>query len=317
MPQPSQNEVHVDRPLTNISVAYMQAQRRYIATQAFPVVPVENQSDKYFTYTKNDWFRDEAQKRADGDESAGGGYNLSTSTYSCDVWAYHKDVGQQARANSDAPLNPDRDATTFVTNRLLIRQELQWVSDYFTTSVWDTDATPSNLWSDYTSSDPITDIETAKEQILSTTGFMPNTLILGYQVYRQLKHHPDVVDRYKYTGAPATGTPDILAQLFDVGRVLVASSIKATNKEGGTAAYSFAHGKHALLCFSAPNPGLLTPSAGYVFTWRGVSDGLGTNIGISRMYMQEKRSDRIEGQIAFDNKVIASDMGYFFNGAVA
>ena len=71
----------------------------------------------------------------------------------------HKDVPWRVRNNADAAINPDRDATQFVTQRLLLRQEIQWVSDYFSTGVWGTDATPSNLWSSYTTSDPITDIE--------------------------------------------------------------------------------------------------------------------------------------------------------------
>ena len=55
MPQPTQNQVHVDAILTNISVAYMQKQENFIANKVFPIVPVDKQSDKYFSYTKNDW----------------------------------------------------------------------------------------------------------------------------------------------------------------------------------------------------------------------------------------------------------------------
>jgi hypothetical protein len=282
-------------------------------------VRVQKQTDKYYTYTKNDWFRDEAQLRADSSESAGSGYGLSTASYSCDVWAMHKDIGSQVRANADAQINLDRDATMFVTQRLLLRQEIQWVSDYFTTSVWATDSTPSNLWSDFTNSDPIEDIETGKETILAATGFMANTLVLGYQVFRKLKNHPDIVDRIKYTQGVTgrTVTPELLAAMFDIERVFVAKAIKATNLEGETAAYSFTHGKHALLCHSAPNPGLLTPSAGYIFAWDGVSGGLGQNVGISRIDMPAKKAERIEGEIAFDDKIVGQDLGYFFNGAVA
>ncbi len=319
MAQPTQSAVHVDVPLTNISTAYMQSQDAFIASKVFPVVPVQKQTDKFYTYTKNDWFRDEAQVRADATESAGSGYGISTSTYSCDVWAIHKDIGYQTRANADSQINLDRDAAEFVTQRLLLRQEIQFVTDFFTTSVWATDSTPSNLWSDFTNSDPIEDIETGKETILSVTGQMANTLVLGYQVFRKLKNHPDVIDRIKYTTGVSgrTVTPDLLAAMFDVDRVLVARAIKATNNEGETAAYSFTHGKHALLCHVAPNPGLLTPSAGYMFSWQGVSDGLGANIGVRRIDMPTKRAERIEGEIAFDNRVVGSDLGYFFNGAVA
>lgn len=319
MGQPTQTSVHVDVPLTNISTAYIQSQDAFIAGRVFPVVPVEKQTDKYYTYTKNDWFRDEATRRADASESAGSGYGLSTATYSCDVYALHKDIGFQTRANADSQINLDRDAVQFLTQRMLLRQEIQFVTDFFTTSVWANDVTPTNLWSDFTNSDPIEDIETGKETILSVTGQMANTLVLGYQVYRKLKNHPDIVDRIKYTTGVTgrTVTPELLAAMFDVERVLVARAVKATNVEGETAAYSFTHGKHALLCHTASSPGLLTPSAGYMFSWRGVSDGLGADIGITRMDMPTLRAERIEAQIAFDCKVVGSDLGYFFNGAVA
>lgn len=317
MPQPDQGSVHVDRVLTNISVAYIQNNDHYIADKVFPIVPVDKQSDLYFVYTKNDWFRDEAQRRPDATESAGGGYNLSTASYQCDVWAFHKDIGAQTRKNSDMPLNPDRDATTFVTQRLLLRREVQWVADYFTTSVWATDVTPTALWSDFIASDPIEDVELGKETILKNTGFMPNTLTLGYPVFRKLRNHPDFVDRLKYTTTESV-TAEIMAKLFDVDRVLVAKAVKATNVEGATGAYDFTHGKHALLTYSAPAPGLLMPSAGYMMSWRGgVSAGLGLDIGISSFWMQKEKADRVEGEIAFDDKVVATDLGYFFNGAVA
>jgi hypothetical protein len=325
MPQPNINSVHIDAILTNISVAYIQKQENFIADKVFPVVPVDKKSDKYFTYTKNDWFRDEAQRRADATESAGSGYSLNTGSYSADVWAFHKDIGDQTIANADAPLNPLREATEFVTSRLMLRRELQWVSDFFTTGVWSTDitgvaGTPSSgqtkQWSDYTSSDPINDIEAAKSAILSTTGMSPNTLVLGYEVFRQLKNHPDLVDRIKYTSSQ-TITEDMLARMFDLDRVLVAKAVKATNNEGATAAYSFAYGKGALLAHVASAPGLLTPSAGYTFSWTGVSGGIGSNIGVRSFRMESLKAERVEAEMAFDNKVIGADLGYFWTTIVA
>jgi hypothetical protein len=316
MPQPTQNQVHVDAILTNISVAYMQQQQNFIASRVFPIVPVSKQSDKFFTYTKNDWFRDEAQRRADATESAGGGYGLSTDTYQCDVFAFHKDIGDQTRANADAPINVDREAVEFVTSRLMLKMETQFVSSFFTTGVWGTDATPSNLWSDYTTSDPLNDVETAKRAILSTTGFEPNTLVLGYDVFKTLKNHPDLVDRIKYTSSQVI-TEGLMASLFDVPRVMVAKAVKATNNEGGTAAYDFTHGKNALLCYSAPSAGLLQPSGGYVMSWTGVSQGLGQTVGTSRIRMEQFKADRIEAEVSFDMKVIGSDLGYFFSSVVS
>lgn len=316
MPQPTQSAVHVNRPLTMVSVAYMQSQDAFIADKVFPVIPVDKQSDLYFVYTKNDWFRDEAKPRAAGTESAGSGYNTSTDSYKCDVVALHKDIPDQVRANEDAPLNSDRDATEFVTNRLLLRREIQWASDYFASGVWGTDSTPANLWSDYVASDPIADIRTGKRTVKVNTGFEPNTLVLGYDVFIKLQDHPDIVDRYKYTQSEVI-TEAMLAKLFGVQKVLVAGGVKATNVEGETAAYSFIHGKHALLCYTAPRPSLLQPSAGYIFSWKGVSQGNGVTVGTKKFRMDHLESDRVESQIAFDNKVVATDLGYFFASAVS
>lgn len=316
MAQPHYGQTHVDRPLTNISVAYIQSQSNFIASKVFPVVPVDKKSDSYYTYTKNDWYRDEAQRRAPATESAGSGYGLSTASYSCDVWAFHKDVDDQTRANSDSPLNPDRDATQFVTSRMLLRQEKQWAADYFVTGVWGTSTTPSALWSAYSTSDPIEDIEAGKQTILTNTGFMPNTLVLGYPVFRQLKNHPDIVDRIKYTSSENITTA-MLARLFEVDNVHVAMATNATNNEGETAAYSLVQGKHALLAYVNPSPGLLAPSAGYTFNWTGISGGLGTNIGVSRFRMDAIKADRIEAEMAWDNKLVATDLGYFFESVVA
>lgn len=325
MPQPTQSQVHVDAILTNISVAYMQKAENFIADKVFPIVPVDKQSDKYFTYDKNDWLRDEAQVRADGTESVGSGYNISTASYYCDVFAIHKDVGDQTRANADAPINVDREAAEFVTHRLLMRREIQFMNDFMTSGVWSKDitgvaASPTTnqtvQWSDYTNSDPIEDIEAGKASILSTTGFEANTLVLGYDVFRQLKNHPDLVDRIKYTSSQ-TITADMLARMFDIDRVLVSKSVKATNNEGATGAYSFTTGKTALLAHVADAPGLLTPSAGYTFQWTGVSGGLGATIGTSSFRLESLKATRIESELAFDNKVVASDLGYFWTSIVA
>ena len=325
MPQPTSSQVHVDAILTNISVAYLQRAENFIADKVFPVVPVDKQSDKYFVYSKNDWLRDEARVRTDGTESVGSGYNITTDTYYADVYAIHKDIGDQTRANADAPINVDREAAEFVTHRLLTRREIQFVNDFMTTSKWGTDvagvaASPTTgqtiQWSDYTNSDPIEDIEEGKAKILSTTGFEANTLVLGYDVFRQLKNHPDLVDRIKYTSSQ-TITEDMLARMFDIERVLVSKSVKATNAEGASAAYSFTTGKTALLAHVAPNPGVLTPSAGYTFSWTGVSQGMGLTIGTSSFRLESLRATRVEAELAFDNKVVAADLGYFWNTIVA
>lgn len=319
MSQPTSTEVHVDRPLTDYSVAYIQDDQHFVSNKVYPYIQSDKQSDKYYVYTQADWFRDEARRRPPATESAGSGYGLSTETFLCENWSIHTDVPVEVVQNADIPLMPFQDAAEFVTQRMLLRQEIQWVSDFFAGSIWGTTSTGGTnftQWDDYPNSNPIGDIETGKETILQNTGMMPNTLVLGYQAYRILKQHPDLLDLIKYTSGRGTFDAAAMANLFGLN-VYVAKAVKNTAAEGATASYSFTHGKHAWLGYVDPRPGIKKPTAGAIFVWTGVSDGLGVNIGISKIFEPLRRSTRVEAMMSWVNKIVASNLGYFYSGAIS
>lgn len=321
MPQlnPVASDVHVNGPLTNISVAFTQDAGGFVADRAFPNVPVDKQSDLYYTYPKGEWNRDEMKKRADATESAGGGYTVATDSYFADVWALHKDVSDRVRGNADSVLRPDREATEWLTMQAMISREVRWATNFFTTSVWATDVTPSVLWS-AGGSTPIEDIRLGIKTVLRNTGYKPNTLVLGADVYYILIDHADIIDRVKYGAQPGrvsqVDLPE-LQSLFKIPNILVMEGIRNTAAEGATAAHSFIGGKHALLCYASPSPGLMTPSAGYTFSWNGYLGATADGRRITKFRMEHLRSDRVEIEMAYAQKTVASDLGYFFNGAVA
>ncbi len=310
--------VHVDKILTNISVAYKNNAASFIADKVFPNVPVAKQTDKYFIYDKDAFGRAQAERRSGATESAGGGYSLSTDSYSCDQFSFHKDVPPDIAANTDAPLDAFRDATEFVMQAMLLRRESEFVNTFFKSGVWGTDITPSNLWSDYSSSNPINDIKTGIRTVQKATlGLKPNLLVLGPEVEDALIDHPDIIDKMKYTGVP---TPDVtramLAQILGVERVLVGESVAVTSVEGQTVTTGFQWGKNALLCYAAPRPSLMMPSAGYTFSWNAFGNNFGARIQRFPM-VHLNNSERVEGDMAYDLKVVAAAAGYFFASVVS
>lgn len=327
MPQPSSQQTHVNAMLTNISVAYMQGADAFIADKVFPMVPVQKQSARYFVYKKEDWFRDEAELRAPSTESAGGGYEIdNTPNYYCNVYAYHKDLDDQTRNNTDNPLDADKDATEFVSAKLLLRRELAFMNTYFKAGIWGTDVTgvasaPSAgqvLQWDNSAADPVHDVSNAQLAIQGVTGKKANTLVLGPQVYAALKQCPAIMERIKYTQKGII-TTDLLAALFEVDKVLIPFGIQNTAAKGQTAAMSFIYGKHAFLCYSEPNPGLQKASAGYIFTWTGYAGAgaFGNATYTIPTPLLGRNSIRVESEMAFDMKKVASDLGYFFSGVVS
>jgi hypothetical protein len=102
---------------------------------------------------------------------------------------------------------------------------------------------------------------------------------------------------------------------------LVAKSTYNTAAEGATGSYSFAVGKTALLCHSAPEPGLMIPSAGYIFGWAGLEGNNSTGVSAWSEPVPNRgkpgSTTRCEAEMAFDMKKVGSDLGYFFNSIVA
>ena len=326
MPQPFLGSVHVDRPLTTISVAFIQAQDAFVST-VHSVVPSDKKSNLYFTYNQNDWLRDEAKPRGPSEESAGGGYNIANTSFVCQVYAYHKDVDPQISLNSDDPLDAKRDAIKFVTRKLLIRQERQFMTDVMAASVWTGsstagDITPSPTWDDPTST-PIEDVQVQQAAILAGTGFLPNVFYLSFQVYQKVVRHPDIIDLIKYgasDGAPAIANEEALAKIFGVDEVIVSKGVFASNAENATAVYALMASKNAMLLYVPDSPGLYTPSSFYTFMWTGVSYGMGKTIGayeIPMPWIGGLTNVRVEGQIAFTNKIVGATLGAYFTAAVA
>lgn len=322
---PKMQDAHIDRALTNMSVAYMQDASNYIADKVFPIVPVKRQADLYYIYNTGDFLRDEAKVRGAIGESAGGDYDLSTDTYYCKKHAFHKDVSPDERINYDEPLDADKDAQMFVSQKMLIRREMEWASKFFKTGVWSTEiagiasnpnTTQAVFWNLETST-PIQDISNQAVAMAGKTGYRPNTLVLSPPVFNALKNHYDVLDRVKYTETGIV-TTSLLASLFELDNVYVAWAVVNSAAKGATDDIGFIMGKNALLCYSNPNPSLRTPSAGYIFAWTGLegAGAYGNRIVRIPMDMLGLGVERIEGEIAFDAKKVGDDLGVFFKDII-
>lgn len=321
MPQPTAGDVHVNAPLTNMSLAFLQNQANFIARKVFPTLPVKKQSDRYYKYDKKQWFRSDAKIRAPGARSAGTGFTVdNTPNYFCDVWAVHKHVDDQLRANADQVINPDRDATELVSRHIVLRQELEWRAKYFTTGVWTgsttgTDVTPTDLWTDYDASTPIKDIRAECRSIQKKTGFWPNKAVIAPNVWDTLADHPDFLERIKYTQKGIV-SPDLLAGVLDLGEILIGQAIEDTNDEGATEDLDFVFGSSVLLVYSAPRPSLLHPSGGYTFAWQGLFGSNAEGVRIKRFREEPRASDCIEAESAYDQKLVAPECGAFLLNVV-
>lgn len=335
MPFLTPSAVHVDQPLTNLTLAYMQEQTNFIADKVFPTVGVQKQSDKYYIYDRANGNRaGDVKALSPRTEVERIGLSISNSSYFTDVYGLGMDFDEQTLANEDAMLEIRSAGATTLVNRLLIHREEQFASTFFAASVWGTEytgvsGTPSTgevkQWSDYTNATPIRDVTTARRAMqLKSGGFKPNTMVVGKETRDILVNHPDILARLN-GGATVSNTALItnakLAEIFEVENFYVMEAVKNTGAEGLAESNAFIGGKSALLTYTPRTAGLMTPAAGVTFAWNNLQ-GV-NNLGITvesfsdDALKRQQIAEMIQVKMAYDMKVVGADMGVFFKTIVA
>ena len=325
MPNPTTSSLHTNGPLDNLSLAYIQDQTKFIATDVFPGIPVPHQSDVYPIYDKGDFNRDEAKVRRAGAESEGSHYRLSTNPYFAPVVAVHHDIADQDRNNADPVFVMDKDAALFVTNKMLISRERRFVTAAWGTGIWESNLTgvsgapAANQFQQWNEADttPDKDVDAAKDLVKVSTGQDVNVMVVNEAVHNVLKRHPVIKDQYKYTTAQSLSKA-ILANYFEVDEYLVGGSVFNSAAEGQTATMERIYSKSVLLIHRPITPGKLVPSAGYGFSWVGNQGQMPNGIRVRKFRLGEAfASDRVEGEFSIDFKVTGADLGAFMASAVA
>ena len=326
MPLLTPSSVHIDQPLSNLTLAYVQEQSNFIADKVFPTVGVQSQSDKYYEYDRANMNRTgDVKKLAPRTEVNRIGMSISNSSYYADVYGLGMDFDEQTLANEDSMLEIRAAGAETLTNRLLIDREERFASTFFNAGVWTTDVTPSNLWSDYTNSTPISDVTTGRRTMqLKSGGFKPNTMVVGKEVRDILINHPDILARLN-GGATVANTALItdakLAEIFEVENFYVMEAVKNSSVEGVAESNAFIGGKNALLVHTPRSSGLMTPAAGLTFAWNNIPSV--NNLGITvesfsdDALKRQQVAEHIQVKMAYDMKVVGADLGYFFAAVVA
>jgi len=306
MPRPTRRDVHVNRPLTNISIAYKNT--FYIADQVFATVQVPNQSDLYFNFDKSAWARVRTGKRAPGDAAPLVDYSISTGSYICLNYSLAKQVPDEVRDNADNPLRPMVTATNFVTDGLMLGMEDRVAALITASTNWATASNPGTKW-DNDVSDAWGDIDNLVHDVEGQILRPANVCIIGRKVWQALRNHPDLVDRVKYQREGGKVEPVDLMGWFNFEKVLIGKARKDTAEEGQAASLTDIWGDMLWVGYVPSSPALEEPAAGYTIRW-------GTRS--IRNYREDMRHRNIiEAEEWTDELITASDAGGIMSDCTA
>ncbi len=273
MPQMTPSGARVVDPVLS-SIAQGNVNSEMIASALFPSVLVPQRGGRIITFGKEDFMLYGSQ-RAPGENTKRVQFGYGAGNYALVDYGLEGQVPIEVLQEGQAGPGIDHAAMAVrkVSNIMALRLEKQ-AADIARTAASYAAAnkitrTSTAQWSDLTSgvSDPVNDIEVAKEAIRAATGKRPNTITMGAAVMSKLRQHPKVLDRIKYTGRDVA-TPELLAALFGVQRVLVGDAI--FSNDAGTA-FTDVWGKDVVVAYtelgSVADMG--APSYGYTYTLSG------------------------------------------------
>lgn len=261
----------IDPVLSTIAQGYTNAEM--VASALFPSVRVPTRGGKIITFGKEDFMLYGSQ-RAPGENTKRVPFGYSSGNFALVDYGLEGQVPVETMQEGMAVPGIDHGAMAVrkVSGIMALRLEKQAADIARTAGSYASSnkvtLTSTAQWSDFSgTSNPINNIETAKDAVRAATGKRANTVVMGAAVMSKLRQHPVVVDRMKYTGRDVA-TAEILAALFGVQRVLVGDAIYSN--DAGTA-FTDVWGKDVVVAYtelgSVADMG--APSYGYTYTLDG------------------------------------------------
>lgn len=325
--------IRTDRVLTRISVGYRNPV--LVGDVLFPEVGVDNQSDKYMVFDKNE------SRTVHDDLRAPAAHTrelppmvVSRDSYYAEEHSLKEWVPIEVRAgNADPGVNAMARATRRVTNTILLNREnivqnmVRTASNYasgHTVTLAGTDQ-----WSDYTNSDPIGDLKAGVTQVqFALAGITPNVALMGWQVAAMLEDHPAFLNRMKTTPLAENRDLSAVGTLTGIGRIVRAGTVYNTAAIGQAATYGYMWGKDVILAYVPDAPGVDEPAFGYEFVWH-FSEDPGAGGGVSnptdRWFDTDRKAWAVRTTRRYDHKFVAVDDvatgkatgGYLIKSAIA
>lgn len=329
------SQVHIDKPLNNLTIAFLQNTTGFVSDRVFPRVSVTKKTDKYYIYDRDQFNRvGEVQERAPRTRAPRVGMKLSTDSYTTKVYSLGQDFDFETLANEDEALDIKAASAAQLSQLLMIDREVKWAEAFFAGGIWGTDwdgistapgANQVRHWSDYTNSNPILDVMNIRRAMqLKSGGFKPNKMVIGKEVRDTLINNPVILGRLN-GGATVTNTALVtdakLAEIFEIEDFMVMEAVKNTAKEGLTESNSFIGGKAVGFYYAPPAAGKMVASSGYTFTWDELENASGYGITVKTYTGDflniEGIAEALEVNMAYDHKVVASELGAFIDTVIA
>ena len=304
----SGRRVHADKPLSNLAIGYKP--EGMIVDQLAPIINVPKQSDGFYVFDQGELFRTEDDTRAPGTEANVLTRSLSSDTFYCKNYALKDRVPYEDIENADAKqIFFERGVRAEgIKDTLMLNWENRTAAQVTNTSNVGSSSAVGSAWTDYTNSDPITDIKTGMNNVEDLTGYRPNSIAMSGTAWRHFRENSTVISRVFGNQTSENGRVVSMSQaaaLFEVERFIIAGAYKNTVKEGQDMSLSRIWEDHVLIYYAPMKPRKDKPSFMYSFRWTKI-------MNMQAKVFQLPKAEAEEVQLGYyqDEKITSSVLGF-------
>ena len=303
-------DLYLDLPLSQTIIDYRQD--GMIADLIAPVVNVSKQSGAIIEFSQGDKWRIVDDKRAPNTHAKRHTTDVSSQLYYCNNYALMDGVTIEDRNNAD-PIFAMREIegkALRLTDQLFLNWENRVSLQVTSTSNVGSSAAVSSVWST-TEGDgnPLTDLNTAIDNVRYATGYRPNRMIFGAKAWDGFRRHKNV--RNLIFGVNNGGGYANTAQareVFEMDKVEVAGTFKNTGEENIADAFSNIWGPSVLVYYVPLTASREKPS--FMYSYRLAAPGI-PNMQVERHpYDSRAKGDDIEVSYYQDEKVVGKRFSF-------
>jgi hypothetical protein len=304
--------------LTGHAVKFMRNRAGFAGLRLFPIFNTALQSADYYVFDRENLLLvPENARHAPGSPFRRIRMKVSDDNFACKDYGLEAPVADTERAKYASYLAADQAAIEMLVDMILIGHEKR-VRDIATNTSNVSNASPGTKW-DQANSDPFADVDAAKEVIRKAIGLQANVMLISSPVKLVLKEHPKILEKIKYTGQggiiPDAMLPNLLAQAFGVGEVIIADNVEATNQEGQTLTPADIWTDTVVMAHRRTEQNLMAPNFGRTFVWSAFS---GADTIQAQTYRDETcESDVHRARHFTDEKLVGAEAGYLLTNVLA
>lgn len=283
----------------------------YIANEVMPEMEVPHLAGIYISIERENYLKTVNTLRKEGGYSRSE-FQTGTDTYTTQEFGHEVEVSNKLVAMSKDDFDAEAKAAAIALGKVKRDAEIRGATLLFSETTFTSfKGDVAVKWPTFASATPISDVSTARQSVYTNSGLIANVLILSWVAWENLRQTDQILDRFGSASSTdgKSLTPELVASILDIDRIIIGSGLKDTAKEGQTSVLaSIWDTDLALVAHIKPAPTFGDYTLCGTAHWK--EDGSEFDFMMESYGEPKVRADVVRARRQVEQKVFAAEAGY-------